>query len=143
MPISLWTAFFDKDDLTAFDSKFLRFVGEFNRAEATAGKSPIVRVSLLAGKHPMRLVFPKRRFNVAHGFNWIPAPNITITWGSQNYAVPAPTDRQTGADPPPPPGGDIPPPSDIGPPTIEPRGQPILSDRRNRPGGGQEPGGRM
>lgn len=129
VPIYLWTAFFNKDDLTVFDSKFLRFVGEFDRAEATAGKSPVVRVSLLAGKHPMRLIFPKRRFNVAHGFNWIPPPNLTLTWGNGDYSAPAPSDRQTGSDPSP--GGGGLPPGPIGSQTRIP---PVLSDRRNRPG---------
>ena len=123
--VTLWTAFFDKDDVTTLDSKFTRFVGYFDRAEAS-GES--VRVSLIAGKHPMNLVFPRRRFNVAHGFKWIPPPNTKIAWGSNIYEAPAASPRQTGADPPSGGGGE--PPGNIGPPTIEPRMRPVLANPR-------------
>ena len=139
VPVTLWTAFFDKDDLTVMDSKFVRFVGEFDRAEATAGKSPIVRVSLLAGKHPMRLIFPRRRFNAAHGFNWIPPPNLKITWGSGQYSAPAPSNSQTGSG-----GGGgggtEPPPPNVGP---HPRMPPVRVDRpRSEPQTPPRAGGR-
>lgn len=92
VPMTVWVGGFNAAAPHAFIDKFVLFKGEGERAEI----SNEVRVSVVPFKHPMNLRFPRRRFDSAHGFNFLPPPNLKVYWGGLPYSPPAPSANQTG-----------------------------------------------
>ncbi len=92
VPITVWCAGFNKLPPHAFIDKFVLFDGEGDRAEV----SDQVSVAIKPRKHPGDMMFPRRRFDVAHGFNFIPPANFKIQWGSFAYTAPTASPAQTG-----------------------------------------------
>ncbi len=92
VPFRVWCAGFDATSPHAYIDKFVLFNGEGERAEI----GDTVQVSLTPLKHPINMPFPRRRFTPAHGFLFLPPPNLKVYWGSNQYAAPTPSAAQTG-----------------------------------------------
>ncbi len=93
VPFRVWCAGFANTSPHAYVDKFVLFNGEGERAEI----GDTVQVSLTPLKHPINMPFPRRRFTPAHGFLFLPPPNLKVWWGSNQYSPATPSSAQTGS----------------------------------------------
>lgn len=92
VPTKVYVGFFDLATPPALVDSFILYAGEMDRDEI----GTVCKVSLEPFNSPLATTCPRRRFNTANGFFFLPPPDLVINFGPLVIRPAAPTPGQTG-----------------------------------------------